>query len=311
MSIKYNIGIDIGGTKVNIGIIKENGQVVRKCRVSSDIELNPSTFIQQIVAALRNLLLEANCCLDDIHSIGVGVPGTADNQTGIVTYCPNLYWYDVPVGQLFRQELGRDVIVCQDTWNAALAEARFGAGRNFKELICLSIGTGIGGGMIHEGKIFSGFSNTAGEIGHMSVERNGRKCVCGNDGCLEQYVSGKSMIIRANELFPEKFVGLELKTETLFYLAKAGDQELLAFIDDCVDYLGFALANSVNVFAPEAIIISGGLCVHHDLIIKPLRDKIFAHGYYSWKSKDTLQVFAAELGSDAPMIGASILYQGI
>lgn len=311
MSDKYNIGIDIGGTKVNIGIVEENGTVLKKCKIPTNSKVEPKLFIADISRILLDVLAKENLSIDDINSIGVGVPGTANSGTGIVSYCPNLFWYDVPVGQLFKDNLCRDVIVCQDSWNAALAESVYGAGKNFDDIICLAIGTGIGGGLIHNKKIFAGKMNTAGEIGHTPVVKGGRKCVCGNYGCLEQYASGKSIIKRAYEIYPQKFEGRELNTESVFALALEGDVEIIEFIDDCVDYLAFGLANSINIFAPQAIVISGGLCVYDDLIIKPLEEKIYKRGYYSWTHQNIIRVYKAELGSDAPMIGASIIYRGI
>lgn len=309
---KYNLGIDIGGTKVNIGIVMDDGRVVDKIKVPASRTIAYGRFVEEICEASEELLEHNHLALEEIHFIGIGVPGTVDVRTGFVSYCPNLYWYDVPIGDMFKQRLGREVKVMQDSRNAALAETLLGAGRNFRNTMCVSVGTGVGCGIIIDGKIFNGGMNTAGELGHTPIVKDGRLCVCGNRGCLERYVSGTGIRDRAIDLFPEKFIREEDKcSEYVFELAYAGDKEILAFIDECVDYLAFGIANAVCLLAPEAIIISGGLCVHEDLVIKPLREKIMKRGYYAWTKQDTLQVCKAELGSDSAMIGAALMYKGL
>ena len=312
MAGKYNVGIDIGGTKVNIGIVEENGNVLDKLKIPVSRVKSYGKVVTEICDALQNLLVTNRLELEDIDFIGVGVPGTADVKTGFVTYCPNLFWYDVPIGEMFEAELGREVKVMQDSRNAALAETLLGAGRGMENTICVSIGTGVGCGIIVDGKIFKGGMNTAGEIGHMSVVKDGKLCVCGNRGCLERYVSGSAIRERAVAKFPEKFKREEDKrSEYVFELAYAGDEEILAFIEECVELLAFGISNAVNLISPEAVIISGGLCVHEDLIVKPLREKVIERGYYSWKKQNTLKVCKAELGNDAAMIGASLMYKGL
>lgn len=312
MADKYSVGIDIGGTKVNIGIVKENGEVIDKVKIPASRTKEYEKFIADICSALEELLVKNQLDMEDIFFIGAGVPGTVDSKTGYVTYCPNLFWYDVPVGELFQKQLGREVKIMQDSRNAALAETLLGAGKEFQNTMCISIGTGVGCGIIIDRKIFNGGMNTAGELGHTPIVKDGRECVCGNKGCLERYVSGTGIAERAVERFPEKFKREEdKKSEYVFELAYAGDEEILAFIDECVDYLAFGIANAVCLMSPEAIIISGGLCVHEELIIKPLRDKIMSRGYYSWTSQNNLKVCKAELGSDAAMIGAALLYNSL
>ena len=312
MADKYSIGFDIGGTKVNIGIVRENGEVFDKVRIPSTGAKQAEGFVVEICTAAKELLAKNQLNLNDIYFIGVGVPGTVDAKTGIVTYCPNLYWYDLPIGDLFQDAFGRKVVIMQDSRNAALAETLFGAGREFRNTLCISIGTGVGCGIIIDRKIFYGGMNTAGEIGHTPIIKDGRPCVCGNRGCLERYVSGPGITEQALERFPEKFKREEdKKCEYVFEMAYHGDKEILAFIDECVDNLAFAIANAVCLLSPEAIIISGGLCVHEDLVVKPLREKIMKRGYYSWTKPDSLKVCKAQLGSDAAMIGAALLYKSL
>jgi glucokinase len=201
------------------------------------------------------------------------------------------------------------VSVAQDSRLAAWAEYLVGAGRNYRSFICVAIGTGIGSGIIIDGKIFNGALNTAGEMGHSVFQKDGRPCACGNHGCLERYSSGTGMLDRALEAYPEKFVNCAHQTETLFELAYAGDADLLRLIRCMVEDLAIGIANAVSLLSPEAVLISGGLCTHDELIIQPLRQLVNQYGYYAWTRKKQLKIEQAQLGPAAPLIGAALLYQ--
>lgn len=304
---KCNIGIDIGGTKVNIGLVNDAGQIIGKINIATQKELSARQNVKNIVSNLHALLVKFNRTLDDINFIGVGVPGTVNSDNGIVDYCPNLAWVDEPIGSYFEEYLGLPVRVMQDTRNAAWAEWLFGAGKGLESLICLTIGTGIGCGIILDRKIFKGSMNTAGEIGHSILYKNGRPCVCGNYGCLERYASGTGILERALEIMPDKFIDRERKSETVFQLAYECYQPAITLIEQCADDLGLGIVNTVNILSPQAVIISGGLCVHNELFVHPLICAIEKYAYFSWKRKHELKIYQATLGSDAPMIGAASL----
>lgn len=309
---KMNLGIDIGGTKTGIGIVTENGDIINKSKIPSDPNMEPMNFVHNMIEAIHELLRKSFISMEDIHFIGVGVPGTVNTQTGMVSYCPNLQWFDVPLSDYFRQmNLGKEVKIAQDSRNGALAEHLFGAGVGLSDLLCVAIGTGIGCGIILNGKIFNGAMNTAGELGHTPIIKGGRPCVCGNHGCLERYASGSGIVIGAKERLAQKFVGKEITSEAVFSLAESGDLEALAFIEEVVDYLAFGIAKAVTLISPQAVIISGGLCENEALFVDPLQDKVYHYGYYPWVKQNTLKVIKAKLGSDAPLIGASALYRGL
>ncbi len=311
MSEKINLGIDIGGTKANIGLVTEDGVIIDSLRIPVQCNLSPEQTIIDICTNTKNLIKSTGLDLDVISFIGVGVPGTADIMTGNVEYCPNLHWEDVPAGAIFKKYLGRDVLVSQDSHLAAWAEFLFGAGRNYKSIVCITLGTGIGGGIILDGKIFHGGMNTAGEIGHTIFEKNGRECNCGRKGCLERYSSGTGIVDRALETFPEKFKNLPQKAETVFQLAYNGDKEMLGLIASVVEDLAIGIANVVSIISPEAVIISGGLCDHDQLIIEPLGELVNKYGFHSWARKHILKIEKAQLGKDAPMIGAALLFKAL
>lgn len=307
----FRIGIDIGGTKVNMGLVDEQGKVRRKARLATADAPDPRVLAGQIAEAVRAMVAEEGLTMDDVAFLGAGVPGTVDTRTGLVSYCPNTQWFDVPLGDYFREELGREVLVAQDSRNGALAEKLFGAGRAYSDIICITIGTGIGCGIVLGNRVFNGGMNTAGEIGHTPIYKDQTDCLCGNRGCLERYVSGNTIFERAFKLYPEKFAGRKQVCESVFDLAYEGDKDILALIDICMDDLAYAIANAINLLSPQAIIISGGLSVHEDLVVKPLKEKIYARGYYAWTRLNQLEVLSAQLGSDAPMIGAAFVDKGL
>jgi glucokinase len=308
---KYNLGVDIGGTKINMGVVSENGAVLYKKKIATLNMEDRREGIRRISGEIRAFLKENGLDLADIAFIGAGVPGTVDTKTGFVDYCPNLNWIDQPIGDYFLESLDREVKLIQDSRAAAFAEYLYGAGRGFSDIICLTLGTGIGCGIIIGGRIFHGGMNTAGEVGHMPIAKHGRKCVCGAEGCLEQYSSGTALITRALERFPEKFEGREKRSETVFEMAYAGDADALGLIGDFVDDLAFGIANVVDVLSSQAVVISGGLCEHESLVIEPLKKKVPEYGYFGWKKQDRLKILKAELTSDAPMIGAAMLYKSL
>lgn len=309
MGEKISIGIDIGGTKINFGIVKETGEIVSSERLAVNSQLNPDDQIGLICGAVKQMLNKHDLQTNNLVAIGAGVPGTVNIKTGYVEFCPNIGWEDVPAGDIFKKYLGMDVIVSQDSRCAAWSEYLLGAGRGFQSIMCVTLGTGIGCGIIVDGKILHGGMNTAGEIGHMIMEKNGRKCNCGSYGCYERYGSGTGIIQRALETYPDKFKNIPHKSESVFKLAYAGDQEMLAFIRVIVEDIAIGIANAVQLLSPEAVIISGGLCDHDELIVRPLKELIYHYGYHSWVRKKSLTIEKAQMGSDAPMIGAAMLYK--
>ncbi len=309
MDETISVGIDIGATKVNLGLVTPSGQIIDSARIPVQRQASAEHFIETLCQDVVRLVAGNHLTPKDISFYGVGVPGTADHDTGLVEYCPNLGWEDIPAGTIFKHYLDAEVMVAQDSRLAAWAEYLLGAGRNYQSFICVAIGTGIGSGIIIDGKIFHGALNTAGEIGHSVFQKGGRLCNCGNHGCLERYSSGTGMIERALEAYPEKFVDRPHQAETLFELAYAGDEDLLRLIQCVVEDLAIGIANAVSLLSPEAVIISGGLCTHEKLIIQPLRDLVKQYGYYAWTRKKQLKIEQARLGPAAPMIGAALLYK--
>ena len=311
MNETISVGIDIGATKANLGLVTSAGKIIASNRIPVQRQSSAEGFIETLCREVERLIEAHGLTKADIAFYGAGVPGTADYKTGLVEYCPNLGWEDVPAGAIFKKHLKAEVLIAQDSRLAAWAEYLLGAGRNYQSFICVAIGTGIGGGIIIDGKIFHGAMNTAGEIGHSVFQKEGRPCSCGNHGCLERYASGTGMIDRALEAYPEKFVDRPHRAETLFDLAYAGDADLLRLIRRMVEDLAVGIANAVSLLSPQAVILSGGLCVHDELIVQPLRELVDQVGYYAWTRKKQLQIEQAQLGPEAPLIGAALFYKAL
>lgn len=300
------LGIDIGGTKVLGGLIDEKGHTIDRFRLNSKDYFNPQALAGGIGKAVDHLLNDHGLSLGEISHLGVGVPGTANWQTGTVVYSPNLLGEDIPLGHYLEKTIGVRPTVVQDSWAAAYAEYLFGQRKAYSNMLCVTLGTGIGCGIIQNGKVYSGMLHTAGEIGHVSIDMNGRLCACGRRGCLEAYASGTGIYAQAKERFPEKLKG-RLGAEHVFELAYEGDEDALTLIHESVDRLAFGLGTLVNLIACSNIFISGGLSAHDELMIKPLADTIAAYGYPAWSSRVHPMVQRAALGEEAPMIGAAFL----
>ncbi|MCE5344226.1 MAG: ROK family protein [Eubacteriales bacterium] len=303
----YRIGIDIGGTKVNMGIIREDGTVLDCDGIASKGADDAGDLVNEICHRMEACLTRNHLTMEEIYHVGVGIPGTADYRNGIVRYSSNLFGTNVPLADYFQEHWQRRVTVVQDSWAAAWAEYLFGQKKKWPSMLCLTIGTGIGCGIILNGHVYGGAMNTAGEIGHTSIVPNGRLCSCGRRGCLETYASGTAILEQALERFPEKLKDLPQKGETVFELAYEGDQAVLGLIEESVDKLARGLAMMINIFSVNVITISGGMCIHEKLIINPLPEKIRGYGYPAWAEKNEPLVLQAKLGSYAPMVGAAFL----
>ena len=306
---KYRVGIDVGGTKVGLGLLEPDGRIVRSNVIGTpSFAEGADAFVERICEAFHALLSQGGVSPSQIEGLGVGVPGTVTWKTGTVRYCPNLFGaVQLPMADMFEQRLGIRPSVVQDSWAAAYAEYEFGQRRAFSNMLCVTVGTGIGCGVILNGHVFGGALGTAGELGHVPIVFQGRKCVCGQHGCLERYVSGTAIYAQAMERFPDKLRGMPQKAESVFTLAYAGDKDALKLIGECADWLAYGLTLAIDLLAVDTVVISGGVSAHKKLLIDPLEEKIRAYAYPPWARNERLKVLQAVLGSEAPMVGAAFL----
>lgn len=306
----YAVGVDVGGTKIAAGVVDEQGVIVEKVRVPS-----PSSDAASLRAAIAGLVADLRQ-RHDITAVGVGAAGFVKADRRGVYFAPHLDWGTEPVADLLQAVVGLPVVVENDGNAAAWAEHRFGAGRGVPDQLMLVLGTGVGGGLILDGRLYRGGHGVAAEVGHLGLVRGGRPCKCGRRGCLEQYASGSALtrdarasaadgrapaLLAAAGGRPEAVTGV-LVTEQ----ATAGNPEALALFSELGDALGLGIASLVAVLDPTLVLIGGGVSHAGDVLLRPtqaaLSREITGHGH---RPEPALAL--AELGNDAGLIGAADL----
>lgn len=313
-SREINIGVDVGGTTISTGIIDKEGKVVFINSMNTKPEQGSEAIINAIILNIKTMLKELNISISGVNSIGIGVPGTADNKNGIVVFAPNLFWRNVQVSGIVNDAFQVPVFLGQDSRAAAWGEYLYGSGKGYNNIASVTLGTGIGCGMIIDGKIFHGGLNTAGEFGHTIVEINGSKCNCGKTGCLEAY-SGGLAIVREGKKIPDvekllKKDAAEISVKDVFTLAQSGNTDAMRITDSVVTYLGMGFVNLINLNSLELISISGGISnAPDDLLINPLKEFVKERAYSA--IADKVKLVKSSLGDIAPMVGAALLYRSV
>ena len=300
--MKKYIGIDIGGTTIKAGIVNEQGQILYKMVEQSNINNYQVPLINVIKKIAKKITSYAADNDIDIEGIGVSAAGQIDNKNGVVIGdCGNIPgWKGTHLKAEIEKVTNLDVIVENDANCAALAEHWVGSGKGFKNMIAYTIGTGIGGGIILEDKIFFGSIGIAGEIGHIVLKKGGRQCTCGNKGCFEQYGSMTALIREVRKVAGNQFT--EINGKIIFEEAKKGNKEIVKCIDSFLDYNAAGIVTLLHIFNPQAIIIGGGVSQQGRIIIKPLIEKVRAKAMPAF-FKDVV-ITTAKLSNDAGMIGA-------
>ena len=292
--MKYIIALDVGGTKIAAALI-ENKRIIKKIKIPTQAKKGKN-FVFKRICSVISLLLEA-VNKKQVKGIGIGLPGLLDCRAGTALLLPNIpSWRNVPIKKMLERKFKLKVKIENDTNCAALAESKFFKSKN---LICLTLGTGVGGGIIIDGKIYSG-QGLAGEFGHMSIDINGPKNRFGSSGTLEEYVSARGI-----ERIAKKY-NLKLKIMKLEEKARKGNKKAIAIYREAGKYLGIALANIVNIFNPETIVISGGISNAGDLILKPAIREMKKRAFNF--SQKNLKVVVSKLQENAGLLGAASLF---
>lgn len=313
---KY-VGIDLGGTGIKIGLVDENGHVLARKSTPTRADRTEDAIIADIVKTMFDLLAECGCTLEEITSVGVGCPGAVDATAGRVTAANNMNFQDTALIQKLSARIPKPIYLENDANCAALAEATVGAAKGARDLVMLTLGTGVGSALILGGRLYSGSNHFGGELGHTIIEANGEPCVCGSTGCLEAYVSATALI-RDTKRAAEGNRGSLLwrcaenegafSGKTAFEAAKLGDVTAQQVVDRYVFYLAVGLVNIIRIFQPEVIVVGGGVSNAGDALFLPLvrmvEDMIQHDGVP--KKKQT-KIKAAERGNDAGIIGAAFL----
>lgn len=316
MSEKYRVGVDIGGTNVKIALVNKKGEISFPKTVPTRAEMGYEYTIGNITQCIKDLLAEANLSTNQIEGIGFGFPGQIDCERGVVRILPNIPgWIDVPIAEIMQKEFNVPVKVDNDVRCMALAELNYGAGAGCKNLICITVGTGIGSGLVINGKLVRGASNAAGEIGHIKLEmHDGQICGCGDTGCFEAYASGPSIVALAREYiaggkgtkYRELAGSVDAITPAIVcQAAQQGDVVAKRIFTKMGEYLGIGLASVVNLLNPEKIVIGGGVADAGDILFDPLRKTLKDRAMPIQGA--AVEVVHAELGNSAGLIGASLL----
>lgn len=314
--MKY-IGIDIGGTNLKAGLVDESGLILATHRLKVAQVDDRESLAWTLVALTQDLCRAANVPLDQVASVGVGVPGAVDIYSGSVLYTCNLPLRNVPLRKLFHRYLALPLYVENDANCAALAEYFVGAGRGSKRFVTITLGTGIGGGIIHNGKIFHGANGMAGEVGHMSIVYQGEPCPCGRRGCWERYASAaalKRQTAQAMQEHPDSILFQVVEEndghvsgQSAFIAMRRGDPVGKQVCDQYIDYLAAGIVNLINIFQPDTLAIGGGVSNEDDrYLLTPLRQRVEQESLPCNRDKMT-RIVRAELGTQAGIIGAAFL----
>ncbi|MBE7445352.1 MAG: ROK family protein [Planctomycetia bacterium] len=303
------VGIDLGGTNLKAGIVDTEGKILHRLSVKTHSDADSQIISNQILELIAEIIRSAQVKTSDIIGIGLGSPGLVDKKGETVLFSPNLpRWRNIPIKRIVAERFSKPCVLENDANAAAWGEKWAGAGKESGSLVMLTLGTGVGGGIVINNKIWRGANNVAAEIGHMVIQMDGPQCNCGNRGCVEVYASATGMVRRFKELLQEGMPSLikvsgEITAKMINEAALQGDKVSLDVIDETGRYLGIALINIMHVLNPEMIILAGGMIGSGELLMNPIR-RATAQRAFEASYKDTKIVFS-QLGNDAGIIGAA------
>ncbi len=314
----YRVGIDLGGTNIKAVLTDENFSIIHQKSVPTMAERPAGEIIRDMAQAVLDLIEESNIASNDVKGIGIGCPGIVDAKTGLVVYSNNLNWENVALADEMHKYVNLPIYASNDANCAALGEVKAGAALGKKDAVMITLGTGVGGGFVVEGKIFEGGGPGGAEYGHTVIVHNGEQCSCGRKGCFEAYSSATALIRdtkKAAAAHPEskinELVGGDLSKvdgKTPFDAADAGDPTAIEVLNQYYEYLGEGLVNAVNTFRPEVILLSGGICKQGKRLTDPLNAYVQEHSY-AGRRVAIPEVSCATLGYNAGLIGAAALVE--
>lgn len=317
----YYIGVDLGGTNIAIGIVNEQYEIVKKGSTPTKPERGADAIIEDMAALAKKLIADMGITLDEIEWAGVATPGTANSATGVVEYANNIPFLNYPLADKLSALLGgKPVYIENDANSAAKAEALAGVAAGAPISVMITLGTGLGGGIVIDGKVYSGFNFAGGELGHTVIENGGRQCSCGRKGCWEAYSSATGLVnITKDRVLEARAAGRKtsiddmigkdlsrVSARTAFAAMKAGDELAAEIVDEYISYLACGISNTINLFHPNVLSIGGGVCNEGDYLLKPLFDKVWTQTY-SREGEPRCEIKIAKLGNDAGIIGAAVL----
>ena len=309
----YYIGIDLGGTNIAAGLVSEEGKILIQDSVPTRSERAAEEIVKDMAELSKKLIKEYGITEKDIKSVGVGCPGSIDFENGVVVYSNNIKMDHFPLAEEFRKTLDLPVKIDNDANCAAMGEY-VATGENCSSFIFVTLGTGVGGGIVLNGQMLRGFNGAGGEIGHTTIIMDGEPCTCGKNGCWESYASVTALIRQTKEAVeknPQSLMNKYIEEEgrvsgrTSFEAAKAGDQAAKAVVDQYVKYVAEGIVNIENIFQPDIIAVGGGISREGDYLMEPVRQIVAKKGYNKYMEKT--KIVTAKLFNDAGIIGAAMV----
>lgn len=313
--MKYYIGIDLGGTNIKAGVVSEEFEIIAKSTCKTNLPRPAEDICRDMAKVALEAVEKAGLTIDDIESVGIGTPGTANFDTGVIEYSNNLGFLDFHVVDLMKTLIDKPCFVENDANAAAYGEFVAGAAKGANDAVCITLGTGVGSGIVIGGKIYSGFNRAGGEIGHTVVDVNGPKCTCGRCGCFEVFSSATGLIRMTREAMEEDKTSVmwqmeqedgKVSARTAFNAMRTGDRAGKEVVDKYIKYLACGITNVINTFQPDILCIGGGVCNEGDPLLLPLKE-IVAKEVYTKNSEKNTEIVIAKLGNDAGIIGAAFL----
>ncbi len=307
----YYIGVDLGGTNIAVGLVNENAEIVNKESIKSKLPRPAEELLKDMAQLIIKVCSDAGVSMNEVKSIGIGTPGSCDCANGVLVYANNLGYENVSFKDEIHKYIDKPVYIENDANVAALAEY-IKKGRKMECFVAVTLGTGVGGGVIINGKIFSSFNGAGAELGHTVMVCDGEPCTCGRNGCLEAYASATALIRQTKaemEKSPESLMNeigkVKVTGRTAFDAARQGDAAGKKVVDNYIRYVAEGITNIVNIFQPEELVIGGGVCNEGDYLLLPIIEYVKKNQYV--KNLKTTKISIAELGNDAGIIGAAML----
>ncbi|MBQ6252840.1 ROK family glucokinase [Ruminococcus sp.] len=313
--MKYYVGIDLGGTNIVAGVVDEEYNIIAKASTKTNCPRPEKEIADDMAKMAIEAVKNAKLSMDQIEWIGVGTPGIANSETGIIEYSNNLGFKNTPMVKYIQETIDKPVFIENDANAAAYGEFVAGAAKGAKNAVCITLGTGVGGGIIIDGRIYSGSNFAGAEIGHTVIEVDGAQCSCGRKGCFEAYSSATGLIRMTKEAIAEHPDCIMAQSEkekgkvtarTSFDCMRAGDKYAKAVVDKYIKYLAAGITNTINIFQPDILCIGGGVCNEGDPLLLPMKELV-AKEVYTRNSPKNTEIVIAKLGNDAGIIGAAFL----
>lgn len=313
--MKHYIGIDLGGTNIVAGVVDDSYNIISKASVKTNCPRPAKEICDDMAKVAIEAVAKANLSMDDIQWVGIGTPGIANSSTGIIEYSNNLGFENVPMVKYIQEHINKPVFIDNDANAAAYGEFVAGAAKGANDAVCITLGTGVGGGIIIDGKIYSGFNFAGAEIGHIVIEVDGPQCTCGRKGCFESFSSATGLIRmtkeameadKSSKMWEMSEKDGHVSARLAFDAMRAGDKSAKTVVDKYIKYLAAGITNVINIFQPDILCLGGGVCNEGDPLLVPMKELV-AKEVYTKNSPKNSRIVIAKLGNDAGIIGAAFL----